>query len=273
MFHETQVPRWPWRFAVMRTWQNWFFKQICLLADWTFVSTERWLPEVASVDPRAKAMVLPVGSNIPVSRLERVAARTKLDLPGDAFIAGIFGSAHTSRRLDWVAAAAQQYQAQRKALLVLHVGPDGDAVASELAGVPFKTQGPLPAEEVADALRAMDCLVTPFTDGVSTRRGSVMAALLNGVPVATTIRAWTDAVFKRADPRTLLLSSAMNSESFANDATRWMRELEPQTGDLAQSFAFGEFDWPIIARAMIDALASTSGGDELATPAGKANSW
>jgi glycosyltransferase involved in cell wall biosynthesis len=46
--------------------------------------------------------------------------------------------------------------------------------------------GGLASEALAQHLSACDILVQPFEDGVSTRRGSVTAALALGIPVATT---------------------------------------------------------------------------------------
>ncbi len=39
---------------------------------------------------------------------------------------------------------------------------------------------------VAEAIAAMDIMLNPFTDGISTRRGSALAALQQGVPLVTT---------------------------------------------------------------------------------------
>jgi glycosyltransferase involved in cell wall biosynthesis len=55
--------------------------------------------------------------------------------------------------------------------------------------------GPLPAAEVAECLRACDLVVQPYPDGASTRRGSLMAALANGVPVVTTVGALSEPVW------------------------------------------------------------------------------
>jgi hypothetical protein len=48
------------------------------------------------------------------------------------------------------------------------------------------------AESVAAALKACDLLVQPYPDGVSTRRGSLMAGLALGVPLVTTAGSATE---------------------------------------------------------------------------------
>ncbi len=47
--------------------------------------------------------------------------------------------------------------------------------------------GHLPPEEVSAAFAVADMAVLPYSDGVSFRRGSLMAALAHGVPVITTV--------------------------------------------------------------------------------------
>jgi glycosyltransferase involved in cell wall biosynthesis len=46
--------------------------------------------------------------------------------------------------------------------------------------------GTLPPADVARHLQACDLIVQPYPDGVSSRRTSLMAALANGIPAATT---------------------------------------------------------------------------------------
>ena len=54
----------------------------------------------------------------------------------------------------------------------------------ELNGRLIATGG-LPPEDLSRHLGACDLMIQPYIDGVSTRRGSVMAALAHGLPVVT----------------------------------------------------------------------------------------
>lgn len=83
---------------------------------------------------------------------------------------------------------------------VLLLGAGGDRWRNELirgrtdrASRVF-APGSLSGEAVAEYLRACDLAVQPYPDGASTRRGSLMAALANGVPVVTTLGPLTDPV-------------------------------------------------------------------------------
>jgi len=55
-----------------------------------------------------------------------------------------------------------------------------------------KGTGELPPDGVAAHLRACDILLQPYPDGVSSRRGSVMAGLANRVPVVTNLGALSE---------------------------------------------------------------------------------
>lgn len=260
MFHETMVPRWPWKFTVMRTWQSRFFQQVCTASDRIFVSSGRWLTQVTATQAKGRASILPVGSNIPVSPISREEARDRWQISQGTMVAGIFGGAHGSRRIDWIAEAAKRYLAQagERELLVLHVGPDEAAIGRVLEGIPFRSLGVRSPDQVAEALRAMDCLMSPFVDGISARRTSAIAPLLNGVPVATTVRGWSDAVFRTADERALLLSQAQDGEGFARDFLAWLPGVGAAGGEAAQAFALREFSWEGICRTLLMELESTN---------------
>jgi glycosyltransferase involved in cell wall biosynthesis len=254
MFHETTVPKWPWRFALMYAWQRPILRGVAKQADRIFVSTKRWIPELVSAGAVAPMSLLPVGSNIPRSSLSKEDARRHLGVQNDCLVMGVFGSAHPSRLLDWVAEAAQAVRQRSPNLLVLHVGPEGEVMRRAMEGLPFRSLGVKSANDVADALRAMDCIVSPFVDGVSARRGSVIAALNNGIPVATTCREWTDDCFLSASPDAVLVSTAQNREAFSREVVQWVRPLDPDNAQKAERCHNANFSWSIIAEQMMSRL-------------------
>jgi glycosyltransferase involved in cell wall biosynthesis len=75
--------------------------------------------------------------------------------------------------------------------------------------------GALPSEAVSSHLAAMDLHLTPFIDGVSTRRGSFMAGLQHGVPGVTTLGVHSDQVLRRASGTAFVASPAGDAASFA----------------------------------------------------------
>ncbi len=107
MLHETMVPRWPWKFGLMYLWQKPIFNAVCAVADLAFVSTERWTPQVRSASSSLPVKHLPVGSNIPLSKISKTGAKLKLGIPSSRIVLGVFGSAHPSRQIHWIGAAAR----------------------------------------------------------------------------------------------------------------------------------------------------------------------
>ena len=150
----------------MRRWQNRQLRGLSRLADVIFVSTTRWESEIKEVSPKAVCHHLPVGSNLPCSRLSREDARKNLRISADTLVLGMFGSSHPSRMNDWMSPAVRGAASVQDELVVLYVGKDGRAFREVCAGVPFMDQGPLPAEAAADRLRSMDLLISPFADGL-----------------------------------------------------------------------------------------------------------
>jgi glycosyltransferase involved in cell wall biosynthesis len=254
MFHETTVPKWPWRFALMYAWQRPILRGVARQADRIFVSTKRWIPELVSAGAVAPMSLLPVGANIPRSSLSKEDARRLLGVQNDCLVLGVFGSAHPSRLLDWIAEAAEAVSQKNLDLLVLHVGPEGEVMRRAMEALPFRSLGVKSAIEVADALRAMDCVVSPFIDGISSRRGSVIAALNNGIRVATTGRHWTDDCFLSASSDAVLVSTAHNKTTFAREVAEWAKPIDHRVARGVESWHDANFSWPIIAEQMMIGL-------------------
>ncbi len=206
MFHETYVPCESAAQFAMRLWQIPQFFFLCRMADSLFASCDRWLPAIRRASGR-EAVSMPVGSNVERSRLSRGEARARLEIGDNTLVLGVFGSAHPSRLLDWISHAANRLQGGTPDILLLYIGADGEKVRSCLGpDVRFLDCGLLPADAVGDHLMAMDMLLAPFIDGLSTRRGSVAAAFQHGIPVVSTSSAWTDALLLREEERLVFLS-------------------------------------------------------------------
>jgi len=217
MFHETYVPCESAAQFAMRLWQIPQFFFLCRIADPLFASCDRWLPAIRRASGR-EAVSLPVGSNVERSRLTRGEARARLGIGDNTLVPGVFGSAHPSRLLDWISHAASRLKSGRRDLLLLYIGADGEKVRASLGpDVRFLDCGLLPADAVGDHLMAMDMLLAPFTDGLSTRRGSVAAAFQHGIPVVSTSSVWTDVLLLREEERLVFLSPREKGvEAFAS---------------------------------------------------------
>lgn len=255
MFHETAVPKWPLGCAVMFAWQYPILGSMCRLADVAFVSTTRWTAQVQRAARRLPVHHLPVGSNVPLCDVSREEARAKLGIDRDWLVLGVFGGANIGRRLDWIAAVLAEVRRRRggRTTTLLYVGPDGEAMRRALGIADLIDCGALPATEVGVRLRAMDAAISPFLDGISTRRGSVIALLQHGIPIATNQDSLTDELFRAAALKGLLVSTAKSSDTFAAETADWLERL-PIAGvpdPELTSFHDRVFAWQAIADTMV----------------------
>ncbi len=255
MVHETYVPLWPWKFTVMRLWQYPQFAFLVRIAGAVFVSTERWLPQVQRWTKRP-CSVLPVGSNLPRCELTKREARANLGFPPEALLLGIFGFSHISKRTEWVGAAACRIQDRFPQTQLLSVGHTSELLRATCGQVPVHQHGLLSGPEVSLRLRAMDLFLAPFVDGISTRRGSVIAAFQHSVPVCSTFREYTDRSLRNLASTAISLTPSDNETLFMQSALEMARKSLERT-DLGQDLAkFHDehFAWPIIARRLIAEL-------------------
>ena len=146
---------------------------------------------------------LPVPSNIPVQSLNgQVASRRAELLDGsDGIILGHFSTYPSSTR----EALRELLPPLLSAAPDLHVqllGHGADRALTELKmalGIHrarVHVAPDLTATQLSRDLQSCDILVQPYADGVSSRRGTLMAALAHGVPVVTTTGALSEPFWK-----------------------------------------------------------------------------
>lgn len=136
----------------------------------------------------ANAALIPIGSNIPRAlNVDRDAVRARYGVPSDALLLTTFGLVQHTKGLDTLIDALGALRSAGRTVHLLLIG--GGSAAAECTnsqtGMMTRT-GALPADDVAWALAAGDVCVLPYDDGASPRRGSLLAALTQGVPVVTT---------------------------------------------------------------------------------------
>jgi glycosyltransferase involved in cell wall biosynthesis len=256
MFHETfAVPLWPWQHILMRVWQYPQFVSLVRSGRSHFASTERWLVQVRRW-ARGPSCLLPVGSNLPLCELTKSEARKRLGIPSDALVLGVFGFAHITKRAEWIGAAARLVGSRFPQTQVLSVGQLGDSIRTACGDVPLNDQGPLARPEVSLRLRAMDLFLAPLTDGISARRGSIVAALQHGLPICSTVREHTDRFLRDlASPGFSL--TPYNREALFRESVLRMAERSLQQPDLGRDlvrFHDTHFAWQEIARRMVAGL-------------------
>ena len=254
MFHETYVPCETAAQFGMRLWQIPQFFFLGRAASSLYASCGRWLPAIRFATGR-EAIHLPVGSNIDRSGLTGDEARKRLGIGDRALVLGVFGSAHRSRLLGWIAEAASRVASHAPETVLLYIGADGEALRPLLDGrIRFLDRGLLPGETVGDSLLAVDVLLAPFVDGLSTRRGSVVAAFQHGIPVVSTSSTWTDKMLLGQEDRLVFLSPVgEGANAFASLACAVSNQVPlPDSQQAALADFYDEyFGWPSISRRLV----------------------
>jgi glycosyltransferase involved in cell wall biosynthesis len=248
--HEAWVDIVDWRSALMGVWQRVQLRGLLQLADAVMTSTEALADEIGG-----GALHLPVASNIDPVAMTPAAARDLLGLEGRLVI-GLFGRGHPSRALNHAEAAIN-------ALVDAH-GKDGITVLNLGAGAPplqvpsavnVRSPGGLSPEELSVHLWAVDLALLPFTDGVSTRRTTLMAALAHGRPVLAVSGKRTDAVLRAAQDA-LVLTPVGDTAAFAQAAVALSKEPQQlqAIGQAGRRLYEARFDWPALADRVMETL-------------------
>lgn len=224
----------------------------------TAVSTE-WRGRLRRVGVYKPTHVIPVGSNIPrttVSAEERKAARDKLGAGPDTLLIGCFGSAGAHRDAGLLLAAVGRVNLKHSLKLVW-LGESGlsverrtefRATQSHSDGGDAIWTGPLPHPEISRIMSACDLFVLPFTDGISTRRGTLAAALLHGLPVLTTRGKFLDEVFVHGE--NVYLTPLGDAQALAEGLFELARctALRHRLARGARVLHDAHFGWDVIAR-------------------------
>jgi glycosyltransferase involved in cell wall biosynthesis len=259
MFHETYVPWSGVRMSIMAVWQRWQFKRLGRAADVMFFSISPWADEHRAWFPGKPIYHLPVGSNIPRVEITKTEARRRLDIDEEEVVLGVFGNAHTSRLFGMVRAAAEAVQRSGRRVRVLYIGPDGKTILKSLGDVPAITDGPLPGDEVSRRLSAVDISLATYSDGVSTRRGAMMAALQHGLPIVGTIGIHTDPELAAEIGTAMLLIPAHDVKGYAEAVVALSADtaMRDRLSRGAVELFERRYCWAVIAENLINVLAAS----------------
>ncbi|NWJ44504.1 MAG: glycosyltransferase [Chloroflexi bacterium] len=232
--------------------------------------------------------LIPIGSNItplePLIEAEKKAERGKWGAGEDDFLVGYFGLLNHSKGVDNLLDALSLLKNEKGWKLVIIGGSTGE---TDVTNHPYALQlfaqierlglaeyihwtGYLSSSETSRALYALDAVAFPFRDGVSLRRGSLMAALAHGIPVLTTNRnsaseAWLTNSLAYDNIREALslldnsvLSVALENPTALAEALRKLRtEPDLRASLSSHALAFSRhFDWQTIAKSFLEVFSA-----------------
>lgn len=258
MVHEAFVPLEGFKQSVMTTWQRYQLLRLGRSVDLVFFSISPWARRFQKWFPRKRVLHAPVGSNIPVVDISRSEARARLGISEHELVLGAFGSDHESRQWDWVVDAAEAVYDRYPNAKLLYAGSAGEIVRSHVNAVPFESLGRLSASDLSIAIASMDIFLSPFQDGVSSRKGSAIVALQHGVATALTQGKQTDQLFVDAN---LGITPNDNKSAFVQHVLTLAAEQEYREQIASNGRALHDrvFEWETVAN-VFDAAFSEQGG-------------
>lgn len=157
--------------------------------------------------PAREAAYVPIAPNIQVADFDgeqpRAAVRRALGLPAEALLAVFFGFLHPEKGLERLIEALAQVRSQHPRLRLVLAGGERSHSVNTAAAAALRREledlarrrgvqdaviftGYLPAREISRLLQAADAAVFPFNAGVTSKSGSLLAALAHGVPTIAT---------------------------------------------------------------------------------------
>jgi glycosyltransferase involved in cell wall biosynthesis len=257
MVHEPYVPIDSPRSAAMGAWQRLQLTALRLASDVVFTSIESWAERFRRRWPQRDVRHLPVGSNLPDARSRREEERRRMGVGEETLVLVAMGRDHPSWLGDYVVEAANAIAASGRPLLLLTLGAEAPRLGGLDSSIAVQAPGYLEAEGVAAKLAAGDLFLAPLIDGVSTRRGTLMAALQHGLPVVATSGPLTDAVLRDAEGA-LRLVPADDSAGFAKAAESLAGDPDGRASASVAGRLLYErnFAWPVVARSLLAALST-----------------
>lgn len=223
---------------------------------------------------------IPIGSNItaePPEGYDPVAWRHTRGLRADDFVIGYFGFLNHSKGGDTlIDALATLVTAAPTARLLLIGGQAGSSDATDrvfaeriaalieqhhLADRVIRT-GFLPEADTSAALLACDVMALPYRDGVSLRRGTLMAALAHGRPIVSTTSEAQPGELHDGD--NIVLVPPDSPAPLAQALLDLSRDAQrrDRLGAGAQALA-ARFGWSAIAARTLDVLAACLMGSKV----------
>lgn len=208
----------------------------------------------------------PVGSNIPVANSISAESRTIFEavrsaIPEKQKILFHFGGAHPTRQFDFTFKAFQEALSSlgNESVVLVFAGLTRQSCeqVARATGydnlLPFiRALGVIPSEVASLWLKASTLVLSPFSDGISTRRGSAMAAFAHGCAVIGTRGTSTDASIDWDS--FCALAPSNNANAFVDETVGLLTDpaRAQALGKRAEQYYENAFSWPVIAGKMTE---------------------
>jgi glycosyltransferase involved in cell wall biosynthesis len=262
-FHDLKVP---YLFPKAGPVRRWVVSMLARRANGVIVTNREDELSISGLKPPiADLMRIPIGSNItpsPPYGYRRDAERARWSTGADDLLLGYFGFLNESKGSQELIEALGLLVKQGLPAHLLMIGgragssdptnrAHAERVEQLIANLDLRERvhrtGYVSSEQVSAALLATDLCVLPFRDGVSFRRGSLLACLAHGRAIVTTEPALP--LPDARDGETMLLVEPQSPGSLAEAVSRLAAEphLRARLEARAKTLA-AQFTWERIAR-------------------------
>jgi glycosyltransferase involved in cell wall biosynthesis len=254
MVHEPFVPSINWRWTLMGIWQRLQLWALRFTADVIFASIESWAQRFAAAEPHRPVYHLPVGSNLPDGRPFRAQERRRLRVNQNELVLACLGQRDRTRLPDRIVETCNILYEAGWPVTLLNLGAGPLPLDGLNRGVVVHAPGVIPADQLSRWLSAADIFLAPYSEGASTRRTTLMAAMQHGLPIVTTDGALTDALLRQSQALRLVAVSRVNR--FPEVVLRLANSPHERRalGRSARLFYEEHFTWPVIANRLLELL-------------------
>lgn len=233
MVHE---PFYPWLWPdkpsrwLLAAGQRWMLRTLLAASSRVYVSIPDWEKYVRRYEPKGRLSItwLPIFSTIPVVEDEGAVSALREQLTRNVrFVIGTFGTfggAIGEMLLEILSALLLR----RTDLVGLLIGRGGEKFAERLIESYPQLEkqvvapGALDAKQVSLHLQACDMLVQPYPDGLSSRRTSVMAGFVHGIPTVTNIGFLSEPIWSNSN--CVALAESHNSRDFVAEVENLLKD-------------------------------------------------
>jgi glycosyltransferase involved in cell wall biosynthesis len=248
------------KFAVLGTFHRLQLWGLLRSVDLAFASLDAWAVELRHWIPNKPVFSLPVGSNVPLVSVSSDFLGTRkqeLGIDPSAFVLGAFGSYHYGRMPERMIRTLETLHKRNIKVHLLFIG-SGEEQLRKICPAHLHpiltTTGSLGCEAVSTHLQLVDLLLSPFLDGISTRRSSAISCLSHGLPLLTTSGRLSDELWREAFGDGLI---PVEDEAAYFDAAYQLcldREKLKKFTHISQSLYQDQFTWERIAQRLLDAF-------------------
>jgi glycosyltransferase involved in cell wall biosynthesis len=231
MFHEVEVSfaeRQSLKERIQAHVTSWMARRIVRAADKSFVSTSNWIGKLQRHAPIAKIIHTPIPSNIPtyVETAHATNIRARYCAEGVRLLGhfGTYRMREVNHYLERVLPPLLRAGGNRQLLLL---GRHGDSFGAQLReahpdiAASIHPIGALSPSDLAAHIDACDVLLQPYPEGVTTRRGSLLAALGLGSAIVTTLGPESEPLWIGSEDLAL---ASPDTQSFIDAAERLIRD-------------------------------------------------